>query len=100
MIGGGGTRFRAYGKSVEGTVLAALKRNPKLRKTTLRGELLVWVDRGTGRTTRAKLIRANGSSELIEEARLSSLNLQIPGSAPSDMPLPVRLKINIRPPAN
>ncbi|MCW1911940.1 hypothetical protein OJ996_00035 [Luteolibacter sp. GHJ8] len=98
--GGGpaGTRFRSYGKSIEGTVLAAFRSNAKLRKASLRGTLLVWVDRSTGRTVRAKLINSNASSELIEEARRAAMDLQIPGSAPADMPLPVRLQINIRSP--
>ncbi|WP_367870912.1 hypothetical protein [Luteolibacter sp. Populi] len=94
-----GTRFRAYGKSVESTVQDALRADPKLSKASLNGELLVWIDRTTGRTIRAKLIRSNDTSESIEAARLAATGLLISGSPPADMPLPVRLKINIRPPA-
>ncbi|QUE51746.1 hypothetical protein KBB96_02385 [Luteolibacter ambystomatis] len=68
----------------------ALGRDPKTRTATFSGTFRVWVD-ATGRVTRAKGADGNATAVLN--------GLQLPSAPPTDMPMPIVMRISASKPS-
>jgi len=92
-IGGArrGGKYDAYAGQVQSSLRDALGRNAATRNATFSGTFRVWVD-GTGRITRAKGPDGNADTALT--------GLQLPAAPPSDMPMPINLRISASKPVS
>lgn len=92
--GGGGTRFGWWANEVQTRIEQALRQNNRTRTASIPGlRVRIWAD-NTGRVTRAQLVGTTGDTALdgaIANDVLTGLQLQEP--PPSDMPMPVVLRI-------
>ena len=96
--GGGGTRWGWYANQVQAKVEEALRQNRQTRDASLRVQVRIWAD-STGRVTRAQLAGSTGNAAIdnaITNEVLSGLQLQ--EAPPSDMPMPIVLRLIARRP--
>jgi TonB family protein len=96
--GGNSTRFGSYAAQVQSGIKEALLRNSKTRTASISGaRIRIWID-NTGRVTRAQLVDSTGNPSLdnaITDRALTGLQLKEP--PPSDMPMPILLRLNAQP---
>jgi periplasmic protein TonB len=96
--GGGGTRWGWYAGEVQSTVEKALRDNPRTRDAALRVEVRIWPDK-TGRVTRVELEGSTGDPTVDAALKNEVLNgLQLQEPPPSDMPLPIVMRMTARRP--
>jgi periplasmic protein TonB len=92
--GGGGTRFGWYAAQVQSRIEEALHQNTKTKSASISGiRIRIWVD-NTARVTRAQLVGSTGDPSLdsaITNEVLTGLQLKEP--PPSDMPMPIVLRV-------
>ena len=100
MIGGGGgrkgSRWGWYAGHVQSAVADALRRNSRTKSAQMTVVARVWAD-ATGRITRAQIKGSSGDSALdqaIADEILTGLQLSEP--PPSDMPMPINLRLTAR----
>ncbi len=92
-IGGkGGGRFDRQASMIQNTIAGELRRNPKTKTAVFSGRVAVWVDT-SGRITRAKAVGSLGSSSVDESVPAVLVGLQFPEALPSDMPMPVQMRV-------
>ncbi len=97
--GGGGSAIVWYGQKLGGELSAALR--DALADATAEAKFsvltAVWVD-ADGRVSRAELAGSSGDERLDAALRqaLASLHLRMPQAPPTDMPQPVRIRVNAR----
>jgi hypothetical protein len=77
------------------TLQSELQRNAKTRTAVFSAKVAVWVD-STGRVTRVKLSGSSGSSVADEAIRTDLIGFQLPESLPSDMPMPIHMRLTGR----
>ena len=88
-------RFDRSAVMIQNTLAGELRRNSKTRSATFNGKIAVWVD-GTGRITRVKLDGTAGSSAADDAIRNDLVGVQLPESLPSDMPMPIHMRLTGR----
>ena len=92
--GGGGTRFGWYAAEVQSRIEEALHQNNKTKSASISGvRIRIWAD-NTARVTRAQLVGSTGDPSLdsaITNEVLTGLQLKEP--PPSDMPMPIVLRV-------
>ncbi len=94
--GRGGSKFGWYAGQVQSRVADALRRNGRTRNASLSLQVRIWAD-SSGRITRASLVGSSGDNSLdsaIANEVLTGLQLQ--EAPPSDMPMPINLRITAR----
>ena len=92
----GGGRFDRQAVGIQNTLLAALKRNDKTRKSEFSGTVSVWADT-SGRITRVKLDGSAGSPVVDQAIRDEFTGLQLPDV--TGMPMPIHLRLSGRKPS-
>lgn len=112
-IGGGGggngrigsrrvssSKFGWYAAKVQSTIREALAGNPSTRSATFSSlTVKVWAD-ASGRITRAVLIGSSGNAAVDQAIKNRILTgLQLPQAPPSDMRMPIHLRISARKPS-
>lgn len=104
MIGGGGgggrkgSRWGWYAGQVQSAVAEAMRRNSATKKATMSVNARVWAD-PTGRITRAQLVTSTGDASLDSALKNDILTgLQLSEPPPSDLPMPINLRLNARKP--
>jgi periplasmic protein TonB len=96
--GGGGTRWGWYAGEVQATIEKALRDNPRTRAAAMRVEVKIWPDK-IGRITRVELDGSTGEPALDAALKNEVLNgLQLQEPPPSDMPLPIVMRLTARRP--
>jgi hypothetical protein len=96
--GVGGTRWGWYAGEVQATVEQALRNNPHTRAASLRLEIKIWPN-ATGRIVRVELDGSTGDPTVDTAMKNEVLNgLQLQEPPPSDMPLPIVMRITARRP--
>lgn len=92
-IGGGGGRFGRSSVMIDNTITGALKRDPRTKNATFSGRVAITAD-ATGRIVGVKPIGSMATPPV--KAAISDVltGLQFPESLPSDMPMPIQLKID------
>ena len=106
-IGGGNGRrgptskFGWYAAKVQSTIREALAGNPATRSATFSGlTVKIWAD-SSGRITRAQLIGTSGNAAVDQAIKNRILTgLQLPQAPPSDMRMPINLRISARKPVS
>jgi outer membrane biosynthesis protein TonB len=92
--GGGGSKYGWYAGKVQEAIAEALRRNAKTHDASLHVKVRIWSD-NTGRITRAVLSGTSGDPSLDEAIRDEVLTgLVLPEAPPSDMPMPIVLRLN------
>jgi protein TonB len=96
--GGGGTRWGWYANQVRAKIEDALRQNRQTRDASLRVQVRIWAD-STGRVTRAQLAGSTGNSAIDSAITNEVLTgLQLPEAPPSDMPMPIVLRLTAQRP--
>lgn len=113
-IGGGGggngrigsrrassSKFGWYASKLQSSIREALAGNPATRSATFSSlTVKVWAD-SNGRITRAVLVGSSGNVAVDQAIKSRILTgLQLPQAPPSDMPMPINLRISARKPSN
>lgn len=110
-IGGGGgsgrggigrkapsSKFGWYAAKVQSAIREALGRNTSTRSATMSLQVKVWAD-SSGRISRAVLVGTSGNPAVDQSIKNQVLTgLQLPQAPPSDMPMPINLRITARKP--
>ena len=99
-IGGTGTKSRSkfgwYAGKVQSVVAEAMRTDKRTRAVTMSVQVKIWADK-LGRVTRAQLVGSTGNSALDIALRDEVLTgIQLPEPPPSDMPMPINLRITAR----
>lgn len=95
---GGGSKFGWYAAKVQTAIAAALRNNPSTKNASMTLQVRVWPD-SNGRITRAQLVGSSGNSAVDQAIKSQVLTgLQLPEPPPSDMPVPIVLRITARKP--
>jgi len=100
-IGGGrrasASKFGWYAAKVQSSIREALGSNPATRNASISGlTVRIWVD-AAGQVTRAQLVGSSGNAAVDEAIRNRILTgLQLPQTPPSDLPMPINLRISAR----
>lgn len=106
MIGGSGngsgrkkgSAFGWYAAQVQGSIADAVRRNGKTKFASGQREVRIWVD-SSGRVTRASVSGGSGEAEVnlaLSNEVLSGLQLR--EAPPSNMPMPIVLRITAQKP--
>jgi periplasmic protein TonB len=83
---------------VQSAIADAMRRNTATKKATMSVQARVWAD-STGRITRAQLVNSTGDAALDAALKNDILTgLQLSEAPPSDMPMPINLRLNARKP--
>ncbi len=91
--GGGGSRWGWYASIVQDQIAEALRLNPKTRDARFRVEIRLWSD-ATGRVARVALVTSTGDPALDTTITRDVLQgLQIRQPPPSDMPMPIVMRV-------
>ena len=92
--GGGGTRFGWYAAQVQARIEEALRANNRTRSASIPGlRIRIWAD-NTGRVTRAQLVGTTGDPAIDDAITNEVLTgLQLKEAPPSDMPMPIVLRV-------
>jgi TonB family protein len=92
------SKFGGYAAQVQARITDALRNNPRTRMASMKIEVRIWAD-STGRVTRATLGSSTGDSALDTAIRDEVLNgLQLSQPPPSDMPMPIVMRLSARRP--
>ncbi len=94
---GPASRFGWYAAKVQSSIRQALAGNPSTRSSTFTTiQVKIWVD-STGTITRTQLIGSSGDPAVDQAIRNRILTgLQLPQAPPSDLPMPINLRISAR----
>ena len=95
--GGGrnGSKYGWYATQVQNRIADAMRTNPRTRKASMNVVVRIWPD-STGRVTKA---RVSSSGDPALDAALQNdilTNLQLAEPPPSDMPLPIVMRVSAR----
>jgi len=93
-----GSKFGWYAGQVQNAIADAMRRDERVRAATFSVKARVWAD-ASGRITRASLSGSSGDStldSLLANQVLTGLQLKEP--PPADMPMPIVMRLNIKPP--
>lgn len=97
-IGGGrrGGKWDSYAVQVQNTIAETLRRNAGTRSASFSMQVRVWAD-ANGRITRAQPLGTSGNAS-VDEAIKSQVftGLQLPEPPPTDMPMPINMRISAR----
>lgn len=94
----GGSKWGWYASGIQRSLTEALRRHPSTRNATFSLKVRIWPD-ATGRVTRAQLVGSTGSPSLDEVLRNQILTgHQLSQAPPSDMPLPIVMRLSARKP--
>lgn len=94
----GGSKYGWYAGKVQSSIVEALRSNSKTRSAVMSLQVKIWAD-ATGRVNRAQLVSSTGNPELDSVLRNEVLSgLRLPEPPPSDMPMPINLRISARKP--
>jgi outer membrane biosynthesis protein TonB len=95
--GGGGSKYGWYASEVQSRIADAVRGNPKTRKAAMNVKVYIWPD-STGRITRARV--SGGSDEALDAALQNDIltGLQLTDPPPSDMPLPIVMRLTAQRP--
>jgi protein TonB len=110
-IGGGGgsgrgisnkrasaSKFGWYAAKVQSAITQALRQNSSTRSATMSLQVRIWSD-SNGIIKRAQLVGSSGDPAVDQAIKSQILNgLQLPQAPPSDMPMPIVLRITARKP--
>ena len=93
-----GSKYGWYAGKVQTSVAEALRNNKTTRTARMSIQVKIWSDT-LGRVTKAQLVESSGSPEVDRALREQVLvGLQLPEAPPSDMPMPINLRISARAP--
>lgn len=98
LVGGGNSskgarsRFGWYAAKVQSSIQGALSRDRLASKSKFENEVRIWADI-TGRITRAKLKGTTGDKALDQAISYALTGLQLPEPPPSDMPMPIVMRM-------
>jgi periplasmic protein TonB len=93
-----GSKFGSYAAKVQRSIKDALDRNSSTNKSTFSIQVRIWAD-SNGLVTRAQLVGSTGNSSVDQAIKNQVLaGLQLPEPPPSDMPMPINLRISARKP--
>lgn len=93
-----GSRWGWYAGKIQEAIAEAVRRNDKTRDASLRIKVRVWADT-TGRITQASLTDSSGDPSIDSILKNQVLTgLTLPEPPPSDMPMPIVLRINAQRP--
>jgi len=96
---GSASKYGWYAAKVQSAIRQALSGNPSTRSATLSLQVKIWADTD-GRITRAQLVGSSGNPSVDQSIKNQVLTgLQLPQAPPSDMPMPINLRISARKPA-
>ncbi len=96
---GSASKYGWYAAKVQSAIRQALSGNPSTRSATLSLQVKIWADTD-GRITRAQLVGSSGNPAVDQSIKNQVLTgLQLPQAPPSDMPMPINLRISARKPA-
>jgi periplasmic protein TonB len=92
--GGGGSRFGWYAAQVQARIEEALRENNRTKSASIPGvKVRIWAD-NTGRVTRAQLVGSTGDPAVDSAITNEVLTgLQLKEAPPSDMPMPIVLRV-------
>ena len=92
--GGDGTRFGWYAAEVQAKIEEALRANNRTKSASIPGiRIRIWAD-NTGRVTRAQLVGTTGDPGIDNAITNEVLTgLQLKEAPPSDMPMPIVLRV-------
>jgi len=94
----GGSKYGWYAGKVQSSISEALRSNDRTRSAVMSLQVRIWAD-ATGRVNRAQLVGSTGNPELDNVLRTEVLGgLRLPEPPPSDMPMPINLRISARQP--
>jgi len=91
---GGGSKYGWYAAEVQQVIADALRKNAKTHTAILHLKVRVWSD-VSGRITRAAIAGSTGDPALDDAIKNQVLTgLTLPEAPPSDMPMPIVLRVN------
>ncbi len=97
--GGGGSRFGWYASIIQKQIQDALQKDDKLRNGRYRVSLAVWLS-ASGKPDRVKLISTTGNRDIDDHIQQALAEMPaLPQAPPHDMPQPVNLRIDAKPPS-
>lgn len=86
------SRFGWYAVKVQNTIQSALGRDRLASKARFENKVRIWADI-TGRITRAKLEGSTGDKAVDQAINETLTGLQLPDPPPSDMPMPIVMRM-------
>lgn len=96
--GGGGSKYGWYASQVQSRVADALRNNPRTRSASMNIVIRVWPD-SSGRITKVRLGGTTGDPALDATLQNDILTgLQLDDPPPSDMPMPIVMRVSARRP--
>jgi outer membrane biosynthesis protein TonB len=95
--GGGGSRFGWYAGEVQQAIQDALNRNPVTNHAQFVQKTRIWAD-ASGRLIRLRLAGSTGDPEVDRAIEAALTGLQLPEPPPTDMPMPIVMRISARRP--
>ncbi|MCE0483748.1 MAG: TonB C-terminal domain-containing protein [Methylacidiphilales bacterium] len=96
--GSGSSRWGWYAGEVQSAIADALRKNDKTRTAVIHLKVRVWADR-SGRITRAKISGSSGDPAVDNALQSEVLTgLSLPEAPPTDMPMPIVLRISAQRP--
>jgi TonB family protein len=95
--GGGGSRFGWFAGEVQRTIQEALGRNPTTRDASFSETVRVWAD-ASGRVVRVRLVGSTGDLALDRALDEALSGVQLQDAPPSDMPMPIVMRLEARRP--
>jgi outer membrane biosynthesis protein TonB len=96
--GGGGSKYGWYAGEVQTRVADALRNNARTRTASMDLKIRIWAD-STGRITKARLTGSTGDPALDSTLQNDILTgMQLSDPPPSDMPMPIVMRISARRP--
>jgi outer membrane biosynthesis protein TonB len=96
--GGGGTKYGWYASEVQSRIAEALRDNPSTRRATMKLTVRIWPD-ASGRIAKVHLSGSTGDPGLDATIRDNILTgMQLAEPPPSDMPLPIVMRITAQRP--
>ena len=100
-IGGNGqtgSKYGWYAVQVQEAIADALRRNARTRDAKLHLQVRIWSD-ASGRITSALLAESSGDPSIDAAVKDEVLTgLRLPDGLPSDMPMPIVLRVNAQRP--
>lgn len=95
----GGSKFSWYASQVQTSIADAVRRHSKLKNASMYATVRIWAD-GTGRVSKATVsgIEDAGLAEAMKADVLTGLQLR--EAPPSDMPMPIVMRVSLKKPAS
>ncbi|MDB6074247.1 MAG: hypothetical protein JWO89_1887, partial [Verrucomicrobiaceae bacterium] len=93
----GGSKYGYFASQVQRSITDAVRRHERVRNASFSIKVRVWADAG-GRIIRSSLSGSSGDSSVDAAITNDVLNgLQLPEPPPADMPMPVVMRLNVKP---